>query len=171
MSKINQIKCGLMPLLFLMFNATGFALGPTSDGIYTIRSAVLASAGGRTSEISSGGQYTMNGTLGQPSAVGISLEPSIPYWKLYGGYQLPLVLTNVDFLVTYPATPADMELWWEKVPWATGYRLYGNFMDPYIGPYVVFGETAQTQYFHTGIINVMPKYFYQVRALRPWVAP
>ena len=171
MSTIGQIKVGLAVLLLLMLSTACLAVGPMSDGIYTIRSAVLASAGGRISEIPSGaGQYTMNFTLGQPSAVGISAETSDPSWTLYAGYQLPLILSNVDSLVTYHAMP-DMKLWWEKIPWATGYRIYGNGVDPYTGPSVILGATTQRQYTHLGIAGTSAKFFYRVTALRPWVTP
>ena len=169
-SKINQIKTGSVVLVFLLLTAACSALGPMSDGIYTIRSAVLASVGGRTSEIPSGGQYTMNCTLGQPSAVGTSAETSDPSWTLYAGYQLPLILGRVDSLVTYHAMP-DMQLWWEKVPWATGYRIYGNGVYPYTGLYTLVGAAARPRYTHSDIAGTSDKYFYRVTALRPWVRP
>ncbi len=145
MSKTNQVKNGSAVLVLLMLATACFAVGPMNDGIYTIRSSVLASAGGRVSESPSGGFYTMNFTLGQPSAVGISAEPALPFWTVYAGYQLPLILSDVDSLVTYHAMP-NMQLWWEKIPWATGYRIYGNSVDPYTGLYTLLGATAQRQY-------------------------
>lgn len=170
MTRIEQIKGGLVLLVLLIVSTACFALGPTSDGICTIRSAVLASAGGRASEVPSGGLYTMNFTLGQPSAVGISAEPPVPFLKLYAGYQLPLILGDVDSLVTYHAMP-DMKLWWEKIPWATGYRIYGTGADPYTGLYTLLGATTQRQYTHLGIAGASDEYFYRVTALRPWVTP
>jgi len=169
-SKIDQIKVGLVVLVLLMLTTACLAIGPMRDGIYMIRSSVLASAGGRISEGPSGGLYTMNLTLGQPSAVGVSAESPVPFWKLYAGYQLPLILSNVDSLVTYHAMP-DMQLWWEKVPWATGYRIYGNGADPYTGLYTLLAATTQRQYTHSGIAGTTLKYFHRVRSLRPWVAP
>ncbi len=159
-------------LALLVVSTACLAVGPMSDELCTIRSSVLASAGGRVSESPSGGFYTMNFTLGQPSAVGISTELALPFWTLYAGYQLPLILSDVDSLVTlrFPYTP-DMQLWWEKIPWATGYRIYGNGVDPYTGLYTLLGATAQRQYTHSGIAGTTMKYFHRVTALRPWVAP
>jgi hypothetical protein len=169
-SRIEIIKSGLKALLLLALSTACFALGPVSDGIYTIRHAVLASAGGRVSEITVGGLYTLNFTLGQPSALGISAETGAPLWTLCAGYHLPLILSDVDWLVTYHAMP-DMDLWWEKIPWATGYRIYGTDADPYAGLYTLLGATTHIQYTHSGIPNSVTKYFYRVTALRPWVAP
>jgi hypothetical protein len=169
-SRIKQIKGSLLVAALLIVSTACLAVGPMNDGIYTIRSSVMASAGGRVSEAPSGAFYTMNFTVGQPSAVGISAESPAPFWKVYAGYQLPLILSNVDSLVTYHAMP-DMKLWWEKVPWATGYQIYGNGVDPYTGLYTLLGATTQRQYTHSGIAGTSAQYFYRVTALRPWVSP
>ncbi len=171
MQKINRFKGGLAILAFLMFTTVCIGLGRSSDGIFTIRRSVLDNAGGAISEAPSGGLYAMNNSFGQPSAIGVSTVIGVNPEKLYAGYQLPLILTEVDSLVTYrvPVT-LDMRLWWEKIPWATGYRIYTNATDPF-GLYITLGASSQTQYTHSGVVGISAKQFYLVRAMRPWVTP
>lgn len=168
--KTNRIKSVLALLAILAFATASVALGPSSDGTYIIRRAVLNNAGGAISDIPSGGIYAMNNSVGQPSAIGVSTVAGNPE-KLYAGYQLPLILTEVDSLVTYrvPAT-LDMRLWWETIPWATGYRVHANGVDPF-GPYLVLGATPHHSYVHFGITGAAAKQFYRVTVLRPWVRP
>lgn len=168
MQKINRIKSVLPLLAILAFTTGSVALGPSSDGIHTIRRAVLDNAGGAVSGISVGGLYALNSSVGQPSAIGVSTVTGYP-GKLYAGYQLPLILRAVDSLVIWQVMP-DMRLRWENIPWATGYRVFANGVDPF-GPYLVLGATPQNRYVHLGIAAVAIKHFYRVTALRPWVSP
>lgn len=91
--------------------------------------------------------------------------------KLYAGYQLPLILSNVNSLLTYRvAATLDMKFWWEKIPWATDYRVYTNGTDPF-GLYIVLGATSGTECVDSGVIGVSSKQFYRVKSLRPWITP
>ena len=170
MQKINRFKGVVVMLVLLAFAAACMALGRSSDGTYTIRRSVLDNAGSTISDITSGGEYTMDNSFGQPSAIGISTVPANPE-KLYAGYQLPLILGDANALTNYRVgTTPNVQLWWSKIPWATGYRIYTNATDPF-GLYVTLGATSQTQYTHSGVVGVSAKRFYRVRAMRPWVTP
>ncbi len=154
----------------MAFASVCFGLGRSSDGTFTIRRAVLDNAGGAISEVPSGGLYTMNNSFGQPSAIGISTVTNNPE-KLYAGYQLPLILGDANSLTNYRIVATlNVQLWWSKVPWATGYRIYANATDPF-GLYITIGATAETKYTHSGVVGISAKQFYFVRAMRPWVTP
>ena len=171
MQIINQFKGVLAILAFLMFATVCLGLGRSSDGIFIIRRAVLDNAGGAISEVPSGGIFAMNNSFGQPSAIGISTVTGYP-GKLYAGYQLPLILGDANSLTNYRVgTTLNVRLWWSKIPWATGYRIYTNTTDPF-GAYTTLRATSQTQYTHiNGVLAFSGKRFYRVRALRPWLTP
>ena len=168
--KINKLK-SVLPVLVLLVSATVcFGLGRISDGTFVIRRAVLDNAGGAISEAPLGGLFAMNNSVGQPSAIGISTVAAYP-GKLYAGYQLPLILSEVDSLVIQLVyTTTNMQLWWEKIPWATGYYIYTNSTDPF-GLYTRIRATWRTSYTDAGAATIVPKQFYRVTALRPWVTP
>ncbi|MBU1706943.1 hypothetical protein KKB28_03400, partial [bacterium] len=129
------------------------ALGKSSDGTFTIRRAVLDNAGSTISD----GSYTMNNSFGQPSAIGFSASTSGNLRRIYAGYQLPLILDDVNSLTNYRmSTTLDMRLQWKKIPWATGYNIYKNGTDPF-GPFTLLGSTRTTNYTHSGITAVALK--------------
>ena len=167
MQTIHRFKSILVILVFLSLATAYPVLGQISDGIYTIRRAVLDNTGRTISD----GIYAMNTSMGQSSAIGISASASGNPRLVYAGYQLPLILDDVNSLTNYRMfATLDMQLRWEEIPWATGYRLYANATDPF-GIYVTLGATSQTQYIHVGTVGTSDKRFYRVRAMRPWVTP
>lgn len=164
---INRFKYIMVMLVLLSFVAAYPAFGQSSDGTYTIRRAVLDNAGATISD----GVYTMNNSVGQPSAIGVSASTSGNPRQVYAGYQLPLILDDANSLTNYrDGTTLDVQLWWSKIPWATGYRIYANIVDPF-GPYIVLGTTSGTDYVDSGVVGVTAKQFYRARAMRPWVTP
>jgi hypothetical protein len=164
---INRFKGFTILLLLPMFASLCLALGKSSDGTYTIRCAVLNNAGGTISN----GIYAMDNSVGQSSAIGVSNSASGSLRRTYAGYQLPLILDDANLLTNYRVSATlDMQLRWKKIPWATGYNVYENGVDPF-GPFTLLGSTRTTTYTHSGVTAVALKQFYHVRALRPWVTP